>query len=220
VAIDIFLICRNCINWGQPWMLAGKKTVCELRHDGQGHPYTFLHPACRHFVPVQGRLPESLQRMRLFVQTLSPSQKSHFAWALAQSSLLLKLRDSKGRNIALGDHVEFRLGLLGHTGTVEGADTQDPKAAVVNSPAFIGGCLSVPASSLTLCGKEQEPEGLPDDKKTWHIGCLVKEISLLRARQLTWTPEDRRACLLYERQLQGLDPDALQNTLFDMEIKC
>ena len=157
--------------------------------------------------------------MRLFVQTLTPSQQSHFAWSLAQASLLLKARDTTGQRLALGDQVTFRLGLFGHTGTVEGANPQHKHAVIINSPAFVNSSISLLASSVTKITKEQAKEIIgecyPDEKQklAWHIDCLVKEISLLRSRQDQWTRNDHLAVTLYEQQLQSLDARFKHNAI-------
>lgn len=220
--MDTFLICRNCINWGQPWFLGKKQVICEQKQDVDGNLYTSQHPACKFFIPIQGMLPEGLQRMRLFVQTLTQTQQAHFAWSLAQASLLLKYRDSTGQRIALGDQVSFRLGLFGHTGTVEGANSQHKHAVVVNCPAFVNSSISILASSLTKISKEQAKEIIeggtyPDDKNklTWNIECLVKEISLLRSRQEQWTKRDHLSVALYEQQLHSLEMRLTQSTLWN-----
>jgi hypothetical protein len=219
MALDTFLICRNCINWGQPWILGKKQIICEQKQDVEGTLYTSQHPACKYFVPIQGKLPEGLQRMRLFVQTLSPSQQSHFAWSLAQASLLLKARDATGQRLALGDQVTFRLGLFGHTGTIEGANPQHKHAVIINCPAFVNSSISLLASSVTKITKEQAKEIIgecsSDDKQklAWHIDCLVKEISLLRTRQEQWTRTEHLAATLYEQQLQSLELRLRQNAI-------
>jgi hypothetical protein len=208
---DNFLICRNCRNWGQPWLLDKKTIICEQRQDIRGVTYTSGHPACKHFVPI-GELPEQLQRMRLFVQTLSLTQQSYFAWALSQSSLLLGLKDSEGHNIALGDQVTFRLGIHGHTGTVEAVDPHHKQAIIVNSPSFVNSSISLLATSLTRIDKEKAKEIIKDsfpetinNKVEWHINCLISEIANLRARQETWTKSDYLSVILYEQQLANLE---------------
>lgn len=209
--MDTFLICRSCSNWGQPWTLGKKTVICEQKQDIYGKLYTSQHPACKYFVPIQGSLPEGLQRMRLFVQTLSLTQQSHFAWSLAQASLLLKFRDSTGRRLALGDQVSFRLGLFGHTGTIEGVNPQHKHAVIVNSPAFVHSSISLLASSVTKITKEKAQEIIKEtcpegqNKTQWHIDSLVKEIALMRSRQENWTKNDYLAVTLYEQQLQSLE---------------
>ena len=209
--MDTFLICRNCSNWGQPWILGKKQVICEQKQDIYGKLYTSQHPACKYFVPVQGSLPEGLQRMRLFVQTLSLTQQAHFAWSLAQVSLLLKFRDSAGRRLSLGDQVSFRLGLFGHTGTIEGVNPQHKHAIIVNSPAFVNSNISLLAASVTKITKDKAQEiireSFPDveNKTQWHIDSLIKEIAILRSRQEQWTKNDYLAVTLYEQHLQSLE---------------
>lgn len=213
---DDFLMCRNCINWGQPWLLGKKTIICEQKEDICGKTYTSQHPACRYFIPIQSALPENLQRMRLFVQTLDPNQLSYFAWALAQASLLLPAKDANGNRLALGDQVSFRLGLFGHTGSVEGVDPQHKHAVIVNSPAFVNSNISLLAASLTKINKDKAKEILNEsfpetsDLK-WHIESLIQEITILRARKETWTKKDYAALLLYERQLLALEHRVKQN---------
>lgn len=208
---DTFLICRNCRNWGQAWQYNKKTIICEKRQDVSGRLYTPQHPACRHFVPILTSLPEDLQKIRLFVQTLSLSQQSYFAWSLSQASLLLGFKDADGRKLSLGDQVTFRLGLCGHTGTVEGVDPQHKKAIIVSSPSFVNSSISLLASSLTKISKEKAKEIVneffPEEKNKikWHIKSLVDEITILRSRQETWTKDDYLAVILYEQQLLNLD---------------
>ena len=214
---DDFLTCRNCVNWGQPWQLGRKTILCEQKTDISGQTYTSQHPACKYFIPIQSALPENLQRIRLFVQTLDPNQLSYFAWSLAQASLLLPAKDANGNRIALGDQVSFRLGLHGHTGTVEGVDLQHKHAIVINSPAFVNSNISLLASSVTKISKEKAkeifneafPEGA--DSLKWHIESLIQEIAILRARKNEWTKKDYSALLLYERQLATLEHQIRQN---------
>jgi hypothetical protein len=209
-ADDNFLICRNCRNWGQPWILDKKTVICEKKQDIRGKTYTSQHVACKHFVPIQGMLPEELQKMRLFVQTLSLTQQSYFAWALSQASLLLGLKDSEGRKLALGDQVTFRLGLYGHTGTVEGVDSQHKLAVIVNSPAFVNSSISLLASSLTKIDREKAKDLIKEffpetkNKLEWHINSLLQEIALLRAKQ-NWTKEEYTSLVFYEQQLANLE---------------
>jgi len=213
---DDFLLCRNCINWGQPWLLGRKTIICEQKTDINGKAYTSQHPACKYFIPIQGVLPQNLQKIRLFVQTLDPNQLSYFAWALAQASLLLPAKDANGNRLALGDQVSFRLGLHGHTGTVEGVDMQHKHAIVINSPAFVNSNLSLLSSSVTKISKDKAKEifneSFPDDagKLQWHIDSLIQEITLLRARKDTWAKKDYSAVLLYERQLVTLEQQVRQ----------
>lgn len=208
---DNFLICRNCRNWGQPWLLDKKTIICEQKQDIRGQTYTSGHVACKYFVPIQSSLPEQLQKMRLFVQTLNLTQQAYFAWALSQASLLLGLKDSEGHNLTLGDQVSFRLGLYGHTGTVEGADTHHKQAIIVNSPAFVNSSISLLAASLTKIDKEKAKEIIREsftqeqNKVEWHINCLVEEIANLRARQETWTKDDYLSAMFYEQQLSNLE---------------
>jgi hypothetical protein len=220
MAQDTFLICRNCINWGQPWVLGKKTVICEQKKDIHDTLYTSTHPACKYFIPIVGDLPDYLQRMRLFVQTLTPTQQSYFAWSLSQASLLLKARDSQGQRLALGDQVTFRLGILGHTGTIEGANPQFKNAVIINSPAFVGGNISVLASSTTKVTKKIAHELIEKtdvdlkNKKQWNLDCLIQEISNLRSRQSTWAKNDYLSLLLYEQQLQSLDSNSRQEALY------
>jgi len=206
---DDFLICRNCVNWGQPWLLRKKIVVCEQRHDISGKKYTSKHPACRYFVPIQGKLPDNLQKIRLFVQTLNYTQQAHFAWSLSQVSLLLKCKDALGQPLVLGDQVSFRLGLFGHTGTVEGVDPHHKKAVIINSPAFIHSSISLLAESVTKVSKEEAQEILKEtsdikDKAKWHIDCLIQEIATLRAKE-ELSKQEYAALILYEYQLKSLE---------------
>lgn len=220
MAQDTFLICRNCINWGQPWVLGKKTVICEQKKDIHDTLYTSTHPACKYFIPIVGDLPDYLQRMRLFVQTLTPTQQSYFAWSLSQASLLLKARDSQGQRLALGDQVTFRLGILGHTGTIEGANPQFKNAVIINSPAFVGGNISVLAFSTTKVTKKIAHELIEKtdvdlkNKKQWNLDCLIQEISNLRSRQSTWAKNDYLSLLLYEQQLQSLDSNSRQEALY------
>lgn len=218
--MDTFLICRNCCNWGQPWILGKKQVICEQKQDIYGKMYTSQHPACKYFVPIQGSLPEGLQRMRLFVQTLSPTQQAHFAWSLAQASLLLKFRDSAGRRLSLGDQVSFRLGLFGHTGTIEGVNPQHKHAVIVNSPAFVQSSISLLAASVTKITKEKAQEIIKEsypeshsNTAQWHIDSLIKEIAILRSRQENWTKNDYLAVTLYEQQLHSLELSLRQDAI-------
>jgi len=214
---DDFLVCRNCVNWGQPWLLGRKTIICEQKEDISGKTYTSQHPACKYFIPIQSTIPENLQRVRLFVQTLDPNQLSYFAWALAQASLLLPAKDANGHRLALGDQVSFRLGLHGHTGTVEGVDPQHRHAVVINSPAFVNSNLSLLATSITKISKEKAQEifneSFPEDldKLKWHINSLIQEIAILRAKKANWTKKDYAAVLLYERQLATLESQVKQS---------
>lgn len=208
MALDDFLICRNCINWGQPWLLRKKAIICEQRHDINGKVYTSQHPACRYFVPIQGKLPENLQMIRLFVQTLTHRQQSYFAWALSQVSLLLNCKDSMGQTLILGDQVSFRLGLFGHTGTVEGVNPQHKKAIIVNSPAFIHSNISLLAESVTKVTKEEAQAILKEtpeikDQAKWHIDCLIQEITNLRSKEKL-SAQEYASLIIYEDQLKGL----------------
>jgi len=213
MAHDNFLICRNCINWGQPWKLGKQVIICEKRQDVYGKYYTSLHAACRYFIPIQGFLPSDLQKLRLFIQTLNQTQQSYFAWSLSQASLLLRIRDSEGQQLVLGDQVKFRLGLLGHTGTVEGAHPQYKNVVIINAPIFIGNNISLVSSSVTRITKKEAYDLIKEDYKDapnkahWTIECLIKEITTLRLRQDTWTKDDHLSILLYEQQLQ-----TIQNT--------
>jgi len=218
MAQDDFLICRNCVRWGQPWQLGKKTIICEQKLDIGGKTYSSQHPACRYFIPIQSALPEQLQRMRLFVQTLTPTQMSYFAWALAQSSLLLPLKDAVGQRLSLGDQVTFRLGLYGHTGTVEGVDQHHKQAIVVHSPAFVNSNISLLASSLTKIDKEKAKEILESyPEKTndlsWHIECLIQEITTLRAKKETWTKKEYATAVFYEQQLASLKHRVKQDAL-------
>ena len=215
---DEFLICRNCVNWGQPWLLGRKTIICEQKQDITGSTYSSQHPACRFFIPIQSSLPEHLQRIRLFVQTFTPTQMSYFAWALAQASQLLPLKDSTGQRIALGDQVLFRLGAYGHTGTVEGVDQHHKQAIVVHSPAFVNSNISLLASSLTKIDKaaakeiiEKNPEKSND--LNWHIECLIQEVTTLRAKKETWTKQEYAAAVFYEQQLEGIKKHVKQDVL-------
>ena len=216
---DKFLICCNCRNWGQPWIVQKKVIICEQKRDVLGSLYTKYHPACKHFVPVLTSMPEDLQKIRLFVQTLTPTQISYFAWSLSQISLLLGVKDSRDQNLSLGDQVHFRLGAVGHTGTVEGIDPHHKYAVIVNSPAFVNSSISLLASSLTKITKEKAIEfsDVPSlknkEKVDWHIKSLIDEISHLRSKQDTWTKEEHRAVLLYEEQLQKLEFHKRQNSI-------
>lgn len=218
MAQDEFLICRNCVNWGQPWLLGKKTIICEQKLDICGKTYSSQHPACRYFIPIQSELPESLQRMRLFVQTLAPAQMSYFAWALAQSSLLLGLKDSAGQRLALGDQVSFRLGLCGHVGTVEGIDPHHKQAIVIHSPAFVNSNISLLSTSLTKIDKEKAKEFIDEscvEKKdiNWHIESLIQEIASLRAGKERWTKQEYSAIIFYEYQLAKLEPRIKQDAL-------
>jgi hypothetical protein len=218
MAQDDFLICRNCVNWGQPWLLGKKTIICEQKLDVCGKTYSSQHPACRYFVPIQASLPEQLQRMRLFVQTLTPTQQSYFAWSLAQSSLLLGLKDAEGQHLSLGDLVSFRLGLYGHVGTIEGRDPHHKQAIVVHSPAFVNSNISLLASSLTKIGKEKAKEIISDypDKANdlhWHIECLIQEIAILRSKRETWTKQEYSAVVFYEHQLLSLEQRRKQDAI-------
>jgi len=207
---DDFLVCKYCRNWGQPWNIGKKKIVCEEKLDISGKAYTPNHPACKYFVPVQGSLPENIQKIRLFVQNLSLTQQSYFAWALSQSSLLLGLKDADGRQLSLGDQVSFRLGLFGHTGTVEGVDIYHKQAIVVNSPAFVNSNISLLSTSLTKISKETAHEIINEsyqenkNKVEWHVKSLIDEISILRSKEDSWTKQDYLAVIFYEQQLQNL----------------
>lgn len=214
MAQDDFLICRNCIRWGQPWLLGKKTIICEKKQDICGQTYSSQHPACRYFIPIQ-TLPESLQRMRLFVQTLTQTQLSYFAWSLSQASLLLPLKDADGQSLALGDQVSFRLGLHGHTGTVEGVDQHHKQAVVIHSPAFVNSNISLLASSLTKIDREKAKEILaayPEKSNdiSWHIECLIQEITILRS---TWTKKDYAAVVFYEQQLASIKQRVKQDAL-------
>jgi hypothetical protein len=215
---DNFLICRNCIRWGQPWLLGKKTILCEQKQDISGVAYSSLHPACKYFIPIQSALPEQLQRMRLLVQTLSQTQLSYFAWALAQASLLLPLKDADGQSISLGDQVMFRLGAYGHTGTVEGVDQHHKQAVVIHSPAFVNSNISLLASSLTKITREKAKELLgeyPDKSNdiSWHIECLIQEITVLRAKKDSWTKKEYSAAVFYEQQLESLKKQVRQDAL-------
>jgi len=219
---DTFLTCRNCRNWGQPWRIGKKTIICEQRLDVSGNVYTAQHPACRHFVPILTSLPSDLEKIRLFVQTLSLTQQSYFAWSLSQVSLLLGLKDANGQALSLGDQVTFRLGSYGNTGTVEGCDPIHKQAIIVSSPSFVNSSISLLATSLTKITKEKAkeivneffPEG---NKLEWHIKCLIDEIALLRSKQETWTKNEYLSLLLYEQQLLNLDvrlrQDAIQTSI-------
>lgn len=205
---DDFLICRNCVNWGQPWLLRKKVVICEQRHDISGRKYTSQHPACRYFVPIQSKLSDNLQRIRLFVQTLTYTQQAHFAWSLSQASLLLKCKDSAGEPLALGDTVSFRLGVFGHIGTIEGVDPHHKKAVIINSPAFINSNISLLCESVKKITKDEVQQILKDtlevkDNAKWHIDCLIQEITTLRSRD-NLSKQEYASLILYENQLKGL----------------
>lgn len=216
---DTFLICRNCRNWGQPWRFGKKIIICEQRKDVSGTAYTVQHPACRYFIPILTSLPLDLQKIRLFVQTLSLTQQSYFAWSLSQVSLLLGVKDANGQSLSLGDQVTFRLGSYGHTGTIEGCDPNHKQAIIVSSPAFVNSSISLLATSLTKITKENAKEIVneffPEEKNKleWHIECLIDEIALLRSKQETWTKNEYLSLLLYEQQLQNLNSHLRQDAI-------
>ncbi len=212
---DNFLICRNCSNWGQPWLLHKKIRVCENSKDRRGSYYTSQHPACKHFIPIQAKLPDNLQRMRLFVQTLSPTQMAYFAWSLAQASMLLVVRDSVGKKLSLGDQVTFRLGAYGHTGTVEGVDPKDRRAIVVHCPSFANSSIVLLAQAVTKVSKEDAKKYVydnPDDKVKWHTECLIQETTLLRSKQ-ELTKKEQQQLLFYEQQLNAIEETELYKVL-------
>ncbi len=195
-----FLICGNCVNWGQPWRLRKQVILCEKRKDITGSYYTSQHAACKYFSPITP-LPFDLQKIRLFIQELTPDQYAYFAWALSQASIFLKCKDAKGKHITLGDQVSFTLGKCLHTGTVEGVDMKFKNAILINSPSLANNMISLLPTMVTKISKLDALDILNKDDG-WQISCLKREIALLRCKP-SLTADEKRSLLLYEAQLDN-----------------
>jgi hypothetical protein len=213
MAQNDFLLCRNCVKWGQPWRLGKKTIVCVQKG------YTPDSIACKYFVPID-TLPTSLQEIRLFVQTLDDLQRHYFQWSLKQAQLVLTLRDALGKPLTMGDRVSFRLGLYGHIGTVEGVDPQCSEAIILSTPAFIPSSVSILASAITKTTPTEAREIINQGEDTpWKLPVLIQEITSLRQFKKTMTKEDSLALVHYEQQLSVFEKKMQQDALLKKGVK-
>ena len=194
MAQSTFLVCCNCSKWGQPWRLGKRVYLCHERG------YKADSRACNHFTAID-TLPASLQKIRLYVQTLDDTQRHYFQWALQQAELVLELKDATDTSLCLGDRVSFRLGRYGHIGTIEGVDPYTSNALIIATPAFTSN-VSIHTTMVTkitseeaLASLESEGEQLP-----WKLPVLIQEIIHLRMRKKK-DRENSVALVHYERQL-------------------
>jgi hypothetical protein len=205
MAQENFLRCCNCSKWGQPWRLGKRTIVCNQR----GH--TLESSACKYFTSIES-LPPSLQKIRLYVQTLDDLQRHYFQWSLAQAQLVITLEDTTGSVLCLGDRVSFRLGKFGHAGVIEGVDPHTSAAVVVRTPAFQSN-VSVYASKVSkitdedACHILSSGEDLP-----WQLPVLIQEIIHLRANKKK-SKGDWLALVHYEHQLIGFEKHLRQEAL-------
>jgi len=207
--IDKFLQCSNCVRWGQPWKLHHRMVLCESRKDEKGDLYYAAHEACRYFVPKQQEIPKELQVLRLFVQSLSPTQISYLKFAATQAQAVMDVRDSEGDYLSLGDSVTFSFEDSTYFGSVEGVDPQSG-GLCVNCRSFSSGNAIVPSRLLRRISKADifsdlmatvEPEEL--EELSYHLAELIKPISELRARR-DLKAEDHRDLLKLEERYSNL----------------
>lgn len=213
MAQNDFLLCSNCVKWGQPWRLGKKIIVCEQKG------YTPHSEACKNFVPID-TLPTSLQEIRLFVQTLDELQRHYFQWSLKQAQLVLTLKDALGKPLAMGDRVSFRLGLYGHIGTVEGVDPQCAEAVILSTPAFIPSSISMLASSISKTTPIEARKIVSEGEDTpWKLPVLIQEITALRHLKKVMTKADSLALIHYEQQLLVFEKKMQQDALLKVGVK-
>jgi len=198
---DKFLTCQNCVRWGLPWKLQHKLVLCNERKDPKGIMYHPLHEACKYFIP-KSQLPTDLQQLRLFIQTLSPTQLSYVTYATEQAKLVLNLPDSEGATLALGDLVFFTREDRLHYGTVEGLEPSNSKNLCLWSPAFPNESVLIKhsevkkASLLDMGSIFNQPDRFPNPN-------ILKEIATLRShKQLT--EEQRQDLLQKENQYANI----------------
>ena len=206
MAQENFLRCCNCSKWGQPWRLGRKTQICSE----QG--YTLESNACKYFTSIEA-LPPSLQKIRLYIQTLDDLQRHYFQWSLVQAQLVTTLVDTTGSVLGIGDRVSFRLGMYGHTGIIEGVDPHTPAAVVIRTPAFQSN-VSIYASKLTRVSDEEARQLISSGEELpWKLPVLIQEITQLRENKKNKSKEDCLALIHYEGQLKAYEKHLQQGAL-------
>jgi len=214
-----FLICKNCINWGQAWSMGRHKILCEKKKDATGNYYHAEHTACPLFSPID-ILPEKIQKLRLFVQFLDSESLQYLKWAVDQATTLSGLKDSKGTPLYFGDQISFRLSATMHTGKIESIDPSNKQAVTIYSPSFVHSNISLLATSVTKITKEEAKNilnKLPTPSIHWNIDCLTQEVISLRCKGRAKTMEENQQLLLYEHKLSQLKtvvPEMIMHEIF------